>query len=327
MTFDVNGSLQAAIELIPGMIFPVWAILALALLISALILFVISIRAAGGTSISKNSPAHKLAASQHSALDDLPKFSRGPAVEGEGAAGGLTAGIAIGALGGTAGSLSLWALLTGLAGARSFSPPPSDPSESRFPYAELSELASGRMTYGIPERMPVQQAQIVEVRIGSKDTPRLEYGFVSSVAPKSVALNTVDHMSVNLRGDPDCFNIKPLSPQVQDISSVAGEDPGFELFGRWVFEVRPLKTGKHNLFVIVGGEINGSSGRAAKLLPEREFPVLVHVGWGRILSSILRMLAGLMAILATTLIGLAVQDYWWTPLRSMISVVLPLADN
>jgi hypothetical protein len=300
---------------------PFWIVLSVSLLTTGMFLFFASTWVGRGGGSSERSAAYRLSARQHTALDDLPRPSRGPVNHGEAAVGSVGAGAVIGALPGDFGSLSPLDLLLALATGKIL--PPQRPTDIQFPEAELSDFASGKMTYGIPERMPVQKVQIVEVRIGSKDTPRLEQGFVSAVPPKSYALRTVDHMSVTLRGDPGCFSIKALSPQVQDVSSLADAQGEFELFGRWVFEVRPIKTGRRNLFVIVGGEIAKGSSRAAKLLPEREFPVLVHVGWGQIAGWVMRATAGVAALLATTVVGLAVQDYWWPPVRALISGLLP----
>ncbi len=134
---------------------------------------------------------------------------------------------------------------------------------------------SGKLVENIPRRMRVAEHERVEVRLSREETAELLTAFEGGGAPQSHDIQVTQAMSVMLRARTGTFHIQNLSPETQWVY----ERPGVigPKFGRWRWDVTPLKRGDHKLLLIVSARTARGDGIAGDVaLPDQVVEVAVR---------------------------------------------------
>ncbi|MGE3251893.1 MAG: hypothetical protein AB7L26_16830 [Hyphomonadaceae bacterium] len=166
--------------------------------------------------------------------------------------------------------------------------------------------------------MTLNASTAVQVRVGNEEMIGFFSGFDENVPVRDGDIPLVESMTVILKGPPGVFKIEGGKPETQLVGKASGSGANFQQheFGRWDFDVTPLKVGRHKLGVVVSGEVTGASGKAQTTLAPRTFDVEVVVGASTILHHVARAGWGLIALLFASFVGAITQDLWWPPLRA-----------
>lgn len=178
---------------------------------------------------------------------------------------------------------------------------------------QRDEIASfaGRLVHQIPEAMCKGVRETVEVRLGAADQDQLAAGLAGRGALVTEELKLVETMTVQLLGASDAFLIAAQSPPTQDVSGRASRRVGLvgQEFGRWVWDVTPLKAGTHELVVKVTAHFPDTRGiPTAASLPDKLFKLNVAVNFAKTSWTWLKWLGG---VAVTAMLGAALKDYWW----------------
>jgi hypothetical protein len=141
--------------------------------------------------------------------------------------------------------------------------------------AAVNIPAAGKLVENIPRLMHVAVSERIEVRLSREETSELLAGFEGRGTPQAHGIQVTQAMCVMLRARSGTFHIQNLSPETQWVY----ERPGVigPKFGRWRWDVTPLKRGKHKLLVIVSARTarnDGMSGDVA--LPDQVIAVSVR---------------------------------------------------
>jgi hypothetical protein len=184
---------------------------------------------------------------------------------------------------------------------------------------ERIKQAAGLLLYQVPNKMVLRKYSRVEVRIGGMSYLAAEQsailkGWEGEETPMNVTIPVVERMSVRLHGNPEDFDFRSASPVTQYIgrAPMAAAQFNERDYGRWVFQVKPLRLGKRTLYVTVAGVIGGGpDGGASRELEPREFPVTVRIGLGTIFSFAALWVWALLCVLFAAVVGLVLQDFWW----------------
>jgi hypothetical protein len=178
-------------------------------------------------------------------------------------------------------------------------PPPQPPSPAAAPATDAPEQKSaaarsplgkrkqrntetvenlpvaGKLVENIPRVMRVAEHERVEVRLSREETAGLLAAFEGHGAPQSHDIQVTQAMSVMLRARTGTFHIQNLSPETQWVY----ERPGVigPKFGRWRWDVTPLKRGDHKLLLIVSARTARGDGIAGDVaLPDQVIEVAVR---------------------------------------------------
>lgn len=114
--------------------------------------------------------------------------------------------------------------------------------DKQIVYVKNTELSVGRIVYSIPDTMRLQQVSTIKIRIAKNQSSTI-YNSIGKVTGES-EVRTSSTMEVNLI-DPEgnAFSIVKSNSNEQII-----EDSGYT---EWIYNVTPLKTGKHSLDLVV----------------------------------------------------------------------------
>jgi hypothetical protein len=180
-----------------------------------------------------------------------------------------------------------------------FSPPPFQSPSAPAPVADAPEQKSaterapvakrkqrsaatvenlpvaGKLVENIPRVMRVAEHERVEVRLSREETAELLTAFEGRGVQQSHDIQVTQAMSVMLRARTGTFQIQNLSPETQWVY----ERPGVigPKFGRWRWDVTPLKRGDHKLLLIVSARTARGDGIAGDIaLPDQVIEVAVR---------------------------------------------------
>jgi len=189
---------------------------------------------------------------------------------------------------------------------------------------EALEEEAGKLVYQIPSEMLTGRPEIVEVRIGVPEAANLTIGLVGSGKVVVRDLPIVETMTVQLVSHRDVFRIEPKSQATQLVRRTMVHTAAFahQDYGRWLWSVKPQRSGHHELIVKVSANLHDSRGIASSAaLPERFFTVHVRVDYVRFGIKLARGAAyGLTGALLTSLIGVFTQDMWWPVIRAWFGI-------
>jgi hypothetical protein len=132
-------------------------------------------------------------------------------------------------------------------------------------------------------------------------------------------------MTVDLHGSPGAFSIARRSRATQLVkqSSMWGSTLDHQMFGRWVWQVVPRRSGSHELMVNVSADLCDSAGvPTSEPYADRTFPVRVRVNLARASVRLSKMLT---AAGVTGLVGAYTHEVWWPQVKSLL-VVARLLD-
>jgi hypothetical protein len=170
------------------------------------------------------------------------------------------------------------------------SPPPAPAAEAPEPKPAAARSAgsrrqdiqrvenlpvAGKLVENIPRVMRVAEHERVEVRLSREETAELLAAFEGRGAQQSHDIQVTQAMSVMLRARTGTFHIQNLSPETQWVY----ERPGVigPKFGRWRWDVTPLKRGDHKLLLIVSARTARGDGIAGDIaLPDQVIEVAVR---------------------------------------------------
>jgi len=162
--------------------------------------------------------------------------------------------------------------------------------------------------------------ETVEVRIGTTEAKKFLEGFgPGKVGVEDVAI--VESMSVYLSADdPDAFEIKTQSPEAQQVKLAPEDTARFQDFGRWVWFVKPLRTGDHGLTVKVWLASRDRQGNpTSKSLPGKVVRVTVRVDWwGMVVVAAWRSAAAA----ALAIVSEVAKEFLWPLLWPAVSHLL-----
>lgn len=158
----------------------------------------------------------------------------------------------------------------------------------------------------------------VEVRLGDQLNPIMLFGFKGTGDVHVHNVPVVETMTIVLYSPTDAFTVKACSEPEQLVKknvliNTAFDDPA-QSFGRWLWNVTPLRAGNHSLALRISARVNDSLGFPAShsLVPDRVITVDVTVNGRRWAGKVLLWLAG---GLTAAFIGAAVQDQLWPLIR------------
>lgn len=140
--------------------------------------------------------------------------------------------------------------------------------------------AAGRLVENIPRAMRAAVAERVEVRLSREETAELLAGFEGRGEQQTHGVMVTQAMSVMLRAKPGTFHINNLSPETQWVY----DQPGVigQKFGRWRWDVMPLKRGKYKLLLVVSARTARGDGVAGDVaLPDQIIEVAVKANAAR----------------------------------------------
>lgn len=123
------------------------------------------------------------------------------------------------------------------------SPPPTaplpDPFTRKEDIAEV-EIRSGSILYNPPEQMRVGEAERIEVRITRQLSDKIYEDLKGRGPPRVEESPITADMKVELIGDPEVFDIMPMSSPIQSV---------FGSYTEWYWNVTPLSSGIHPLSI------------------------------------------------------------------------------
>jgi hypothetical protein len=185
-------------------------------------------------------------------------------------------------------------------------------------------VESGKLVYAIPERMFLKEPEEIEIRIGRDDVRSL-YGDIGGRAvPEAHDLPIVEVMTVSIRRDPREFTLEQQTPATQLVGGPFIEGLGADQrrFGRWIFYLTPLKSGKRQLFIEVAGQIYSEDGHpGARHLPTKTLVVDVRISGKAIVVAMARSMAAFVGVTFTAVIGAVTQEWWWPPVREFLATL------
>lgn len=184
------------------------------------------------------------------------------------------------------------------------------------------EKQAGQLVHKIPSRMKLGVTEHVEVRLGQA-LQQIAHGLVGSGALTSEELLIVETMTVTLDGSPDAFSIVRRTRATQLVLGSLIWKGQFEeqRFGRWLWYVRPKRTGTHELLVKVSADLSDSRGvPTSEALRDRVFPIRIKVDYATASARAVKWAAtGAAGAVLTALIGAYTKDVWWPQIRLMLA--------
>lgn len=117
--------------------------------------------------------------------------------------------------------------------------PPSDSFTKNEDIAER-EIKPGGILYNPPEQMRVGETERVEVRITRQLSAEIYENLQGPGRPRVEELPITAEMKVELIGDQDVFDIRPMSSPIQSV---------FGSHTEWYWDVIPLSSGTHQLTI------------------------------------------------------------------------------
>ena len=169
----------------------------------------------------------------------------------------------------------------------------------------------GRLVHKIPQSMWKGETEAVEIRLGQNNAAQLTLGLLGSGTTTVIALPIVETMSVELYCIDAAFQIVSKSridqivrPDSNSLSLALSDATAFvskaDQYGRWKWDVTPLKTGDRPLLLRVSAALRDSNGLPSSAsLPPQTFAVAVRVKYAsaayKVASTVTRamLLAGL----------------------------------
>lgn len=194
-------------------------------------------------------------------------------------------------------------------------------------HEDIVAVEAGRLVHQIPEQMWVGRPEVVEVRLGNQSERQLMVGLLGSGEQFTEDLKIVETMTVELSSaEPGAFEIVGQSRPTQLVRSdtLKGVILDTQNFGRWIWHVTPLQTGRHELLLRVSGELIDSSGiQGSAVLPDRLFRVTIKVDFVRAASKALGHYAWYgLGIVVTGIISAATREIWWPYVKPWLEELL-----
>ncbi len=128
--------------------------------------------------------------------------------------------------------------------------PPTMPTPQAMPppdsfaandYVDEHEIIPGKLIENLPEQMRVGETERIEARITREEISAEIYKDLKGRgAPDKHDLRITAKMQVELKGDPEVFDIRPMCSSIQ---SMVGN------YTEWSWNVRPLSSGTHPLAI------------------------------------------------------------------------------
>lgn len=122
-------------------------------------------------------------------------------------------------------------------------PPPTTPPPDNFTKNDNiaeREIKPGSILYNPPEQMRVGEVERIEVRITRQLSAQIYEDLKGRGRPRVDESPITADMKVELIGNPDVFDIRPMSSPVQSV---------FGSYREWYWDVTPLTSGIHPLSI------------------------------------------------------------------------------
>jgi hypothetical protein len=139
-------------------------------------------------------------------------------------------------------------------------------------WMQITGMIPGQVAFNLPATMKQGEARTVAVRISTNTIEDLNRGLPG--VTRSEEIKVAPYMTVMLKGDSEAFEIIPLTPDEQFIST--------DTYTQWQFHIRPLKSGIQELDLLIGVRIKKEgSTQESRFYPtfERKVDVTIDRGW------------------------------------------------